>query len=143
MKTPRDILFNRHQSADAKLDQIRHEVVSRLVNPIEPQKSSLPVLVLLRLWQELVWPCRRTWAALAAVWVLMLGVNVSLRDPGQLALATASPARGMMMALQQQERLLAELSEPHKTRAVTSPPKPIAPQPRSDRRDASRRPAYA
>lgn len=143
MKTPRELLFNRHQAADAKLDQIRHEAVSKLGIPIEPWKSSLPVLVLLKLWQELIWPCRRTWAALAAVWLLMLGVNVSLRDPGQITLAKPSPSGGMMMALQQQERLLAELSEPPKTRAGTSPPKPIAPQPRSDRRDVSRRPAYA
>jgi hypothetical protein len=143
MKTPRDILFNCHQSADAKLDQVRHEVVSKLVSPIAPRNSSLPVLVLLKLWQELIWPCRRTWAAFAAVWLLMLVVNVSLRDPGQTTLAKSSPSGGMMMALQQQERLLAELSEPHKTRVTTSPPKPTAPQPRSDRRDVSRRPVYA
>jgi len=143
MKTPRDILFNRHKSADAKLDQIRHEVVSKLVSPIVPQKSSLPLRALLKLWHELIWPCRRTWATLAAAWLLMLGVNVSLSDPGQIALANPSPSRGMMMAWQQQERLLAELSEPHKTRAVTPPPKPAVPQPRSERRDVSRLPVYA
>ena len=143
MKTPREILFDRHQSADVKLDQVRHEVVSKLVSHIVPQKSSLPLRVLLKLWHELIWPCRRTWATLAAVWLLMLVTNVSLRDPGQTTLANSSPSRGVMMALQQQEQLLAELSEPHKSRVATSPPKPGASQPRSDRRGASRRPVYA
>jgi hypothetical protein len=143
VKTPRDILFHRHQSADAKLDQIRRDVVSKLVRPVAPRKASPLVFVLLKLWQELIWPCRRVWAGLAALWLLMLGVNVSLRDPGQITRTSAASPAVMMTTWQQQERLLAELSEPHQTRAITSPPKPAAPQPRSDRRNASQRPAYA
>ena len=134
MKTPRDILFYRHQSADAKLDQIRRDVVSKLVSPIVPQNSSLPLRVLLKLWHELIWPCRRTWATLTAVWLLILAVNVSQRDPAQNTLAKSSPATGIMTTWQQQERLLAELSEPHNSRGATSPSKPAAPRPRSDRR---------
>lgn len=143
MKTPRNILFRRHQSADMKLDQIRREVVSQLVSPMPARKPSLPLRLSLKLCQELLWPCRRFWAGLAALWLLMLGVNVSLRDPGQITRTSAAPPAVMMTTWQQQERLLAELSEPHMTRAVTPRPKPAAPGPRSDRRDASRRPVYA
>ncbi|HNQ72572.1 MAG TPA: hypothetical protein PKN95_03075 [Verrucomicrobiota bacterium] len=145
MKTPRDILFHRHRPADAKLDRIRHQVVAKLSRPVAPLKSNLPWRVLSKLWDELVWPCWRTWAALAAMWLLVLGVNASLRDPGTTTLANPTRAGGMMLALPEQERLLAELSEPLRTRAAASPqkPTPAAHQPRSDRRDTIRRPVYA
>jgi hypothetical protein len=46
----------------------------------------------------------------------------------------SSPSPGMMMTFQQQERLLAELTEPHETR-IAEPSKKSIPQPRSERRD--------
>jgi len=143
MKTPREILFLRHESADRKLEALRHEVVAQLQPLATARREPLSLHLVFTLWRELIWPCRRTWAAFAALWLLVLVVNVSLRDAGQFTLVTASPSTGIMTTWQQQERLLAELSEPHKPRVVTSPPKPAAPQPRSDRRDTSRRPVYA
>jgi hypothetical protein len=133
MKTPREILLQHHRAAEPRLDEIRRTTIAQLEKPSGTRAERLPLRALFTLWRELIWPCRRTWATLAAVWLLMLVMNVSLRDPGQATLANSSPSRGMMLALQQQEQLLAELSEPHKSRVATSPPKPAAPRPRSDR----------
>jgi hypothetical protein len=82
---------------------------------------------------ELVWPCRRIWAGLAAVWVLILAVNVSMHDRSQAAMAKTAPSAEMIMTWRQQERLLTELIGPSETRAA-APPKPFSPRPSSERR---------
>jgi hypothetical protein len=70
-----------------------------------------PVLRLL--WRELIFPCRRTWAALAAVWIALFIFNVSQRDKAELAARKLPPpSPEAIMAWRQQERLLAELIGP-------------------------------
>jgi hypothetical protein len=144
MKTPREILLERHQTAAPKLDAIRHEVVntelrsvgqaSRL-SPFEKSKESetgvTPVLRLL--WRELIWPCRRTWAGLAATWILIFVFNFSTRDKTELmAEKVPPPSPEMILTFRQQERMLAELIGPNEPQAV-EPSKPFLPQPRSER----------
>ena len=62
MKTPREILLARHQAANAKLHEIRRAVVADL-SPRQTRELEMPFL--LKLWRELFWPCRRTWAGLS------------------------------------------------------------------------------
>jgi hypothetical protein len=119
MKTPREILLNRHQSAAPKLDAVRREVLSaefvregrRVAVPKfrVADTATLPLLF----WRELIWPCRRTWTALAAVWVLIFVFNVSQRDKSELAARKLPPpSPEAIMAWRQQEKLLAELIGP-------------------------------
>ena len=119
MKTPREILLERHQSAAPKLDAIRRKVVGGLNNKDAKAQSRTDALVasLLgcskQLWLELVWPCRRTWAGLAAVWMALFIFNVSQRDQSELAARKLPPpSPEAIMAWRQQERLLAELIGP-------------------------------
>ena len=126
MKTPREILFQRHQNAVPKLDAIRHEVV-------ESTRRPLPLNWPILLWRELVWPCRRIWAGLAAVWILILAANVSMQDHSQTTMAKTSPTPEMILSFRQQEKILAELIGPNETR-VSRPPKPSLPRPSSERR---------
>ena len=125
MKTPREILIQRHQDVAPKLDAIRHKVVG------STRRSSIlswPIL----LWRELIWSSRRIWAGLAAVWLLLLAANVSSRDHSPAsAMASASPE--MILSFQQQERLLAELMGPDEPRAARPAP-PFVPQSRSEGR---------
>ena len=87
-------------------------------------------------WRELFWPCPQAWAALASVWLLVLGLNFVSREPSpqRVARHTAPPSPQMRELLKQQERLFAELVGP-----LEKPPagrsKPVAPQPRSSRRE--------
>jgi hypothetical protein len=144
MKTPRNILFARHQSAAPKLDAIRREVLraefdnvgqaSRL-SSFENEKNSetgaTPVLRLL--WRELIFPCRRIWTGLAAVWILIFIVNFSQRDGSQTMMAKSAPSPEMILTFRQQEMLLAELigqNEPQ----TAEPPKTFSPRPSSERR---------
>lgn len=137
MKTPRDILFARHQAAAPKLDTLRREVVTGLNNKATKEQSFAGSLVtgLLgcsnKLWRELIFPSRRVWAGLATAWLLILAVNFSLRDHSSVAgQKFSSPAP--MMTFQQQERLLAELTGPDELR-VAERPKIFSPRPRTER----------
>src|SRR5271170_2934816 len=132
MKTPRDILFARHQSAAPKLDAIRHEVLSAEFQ----NKDQIPFLVNLPLafWRELFWPSRRIWAGLAAIWILICVVNFSQRDKSEMMAGKIPlPSPEIILTFQQQERLLAELTDQQEA-PIAAPPKLFLPQPRSEKR---------
>jgi hypothetical protein len=120
MKTPRDILLARHRVVEPKLDAIRREVVevaadvNRRKQPVHKLTFAAALANAIRLsFLELVWPCRRSWAALAAVWIALFIFNVSQRDQSELAARKLpSPSPEAIMAWRQQERLLAELIGP-------------------------------
>jgi hypothetical protein len=139
MKTPREILLEQHRSAAPKLDAIRREVVkvvadvNRRKQPVRELTFAATLANAIRLsFLELVWPCRRIWAGLAAVWVVILAVNFSMRDNSQtMAMKSSPPSPEMILAFRQQEKLLAELIGPSETQ-VAAPPKPFLPQPRSE-----------
>jgi hypothetical protein len=64
-------------------------------------------------WRELIWPCRRAWVGLAALWLVLLAVNVRLSDhPMQMAGGRSSSASAMMQSWEEQTRILAELTQP-------------------------------
>jgi len=91
------------------------------------------------LWQwlrELFWPAPQAWASLAAVWLVILAVNLITRDPAPTGFARhAAPATPLQWELlQEQQRLFAELVGPSERPAGTKA-RPLAPQPRSQRRD--------
>ncbi len=140
MKTPREILLEWHQAAAPKLDTIRRETIDGLNHQdTKAQSRSINLASWClggsrQLWLELVWPCRRIWTGLAAVWLVILAANVSMHDGSQaMALKSSPPTREMIMAFRQQESLLAELIGPRET-PVAEPPKLALPQPRSQRR---------
>jgi hypothetical protein len=141
MKTPREILLEQHRSAAPKLDAIRREAVkaaadvNRRKQPVRELTFAAALVNAIRLpFRELVWPCRRTWAALAAVWITLFIFNVSQRDKSELAARKLPPpSPEMILAFRQQEKLLAELIGPNETRPA-EPPKPFSPRPSSQRR---------
>jgi hypothetical protein len=140
MKTPHEILLERHQAATPKLDVIRQSAVAAvcdrhpaMVDAHERRSQTAATMIGHVLWRELIWPSRRIWAGLAAVWVVILTVNVSLRNESPALALKSPPTREMIMAWRQQERLLTELIGPGETRAA-EPPRPFSPQPSSERR---------
>lgn len=135
MKTPREILLHRHQAVDAKLNQIRRAAIAQMEKPPVARTGWLPLRVLFMMWRELIWPCRQTWAGLAAVWVVLLALQLSSRDSTSLvARKTPPPSPEMLMVLRQQRLLLAELVERPSPRA-TDHPKATPSRPRSQRQE--------
>jgi hypothetical protein len=130
MKTPRELLLNRHAAANRKLDAIRAQVLAaESGDPIGNRQSAIG-----NFWRSLLWPHPKAWAGLAAVWVVIIGVNLSLREPAPVvAQRTAPPAPQIMAALQEQKRMLAELTDSTPP-AEAVPPKDFKPRPRSQAR---------
>jgi len=85
-----------------------------------------------------LWPSPKAWAGLAALWIVILGVNLAARDttPAPGAKPAAPPSRELLQALAEQKRLLAELLEPPERPAPVRP-RPSVPRLRSEaeRRD--------
>jgi hypothetical protein len=126
MKTPREILLNKHQAAKLKLDAIRQTAVAAVADR-RPSSSTTRATIFETLWNELVLPSRRIWTGLAATWVLIAIAHIPLRDHSSNG-SSASPQ--VVISLPQQEKLLAELSGPAAP-AVSEPPKPYVPRPSS------------
>ncbi|MBI3851091.1 MAG: hypothetical protein HY298_12560 [Verrucomicrobia bacterium] len=135
MKTPREILLQRHQAVTPKLDEIRRAVVANLKECPAAHEQSLPVAVALKLWRELVWPCRRTWAGLAATWLVLVVFNFTHAERTKdVATKSTTPAEEMRLAFQEQQRLLAELVGPPPVAPPAESPRRQKHQPRSERR---------
>jgi len=81
----------------------------------------------------LFWPHRQAWAGLAAVWVVILTLQLTSRDSTEIvAQNTPAPSPEMLIVLRQQKLLLAELVERPEPRAAERP-KALPLRPRSDR----------
>ena len=82
----------------------------------------------------LFWPQPVAWAGLAAIWLLVLGLNLASTDgsSSDMAKQAAPPPAQIRELLKQQEQMLAELVGP-----APEPDrrKPAAPRPHSRRRD--------
>jgi hypothetical protein len=115
MKTPHDILFARHQAAAPRLDAVRREVVNVAadVNRRKPVREFTFAAALAKAvaipFQELIWPCRRIWTGLAAIWILIFVVNFSLRDDAGSGAGKSVPSAEIIMSLQVQQRWMNEL----------------------------------
>ena len=80
----------------------------------------------------LLWPHPKAWAGLAAIWLLILAADFSMRDqsPG-VAEKSAPPSPEVMVELRQQQRMLVELIGSRDEHAAVRS-KSYVPQPRSD-----------
>jgi hypothetical protein len=80
----------------------------------------------------ILWPHPRAWAGLAAVWILILAVDFSVRDKTPIVAEKSTPPSPEVVAeLKQQQRMLAELIGANQARDA-EPPR-FLPQPRSER----------
>ena len=80
----------------------------------------------------LLWPCPQAWAGLAAVWLVILAMNYSGGDKSEIVAAKSPPpSPEIMMALQEQRKMLAKLIEPY-DESPAEPPKPFVPRPRGE-----------
>jgi hypothetical protein len=81
-----------------------------------------------------LWPHPAAWAGLAAVWLVILGLDYAAGATGPLlAKGAPSPAPQVFMAFQEQQRLLSELIGPGEP-PVAERSDPAPPRPRSERR---------
>src|ERR1017187_1196065 len=107
---------------------------SRITHHAPPSPSLLSTIH--HQLSALLWPHPVAWAGLAAVWVVILGVNLTTQNTSTVIATQPSPASPQVfMVFQEQERLLTELLGPCDT-PVAEGPKPRLPRPRSEGRRA-------
>lgn len=95
MKTPREILLNRHRERTAQLDELRADVIGTLCSNAATNERDEPVGFLVQAWRELFVRYRRTWLAMATVWCALGALHLSIDAPessGFAAGALPTPA---------------------------------------------------
>jgi hypothetical protein len=81
----------------------------------------------------ILWPHPKAWAGLAAVWILILAMDFSMRDKTPvMAEKSGPPSPEMVAELKQQQQLLAELIGARETQDADRS-KPLVPRPRPER----------
>ena len=79
-------------------------------------------------WRQWLWPCPQAWAGLAAVWMVILGINVSMgTSPSEFAQATPAFSHEALLEFRQQQAMLTGLIFPEET-PEAEPPKTALPR---------------
>lgn len=114
MKTVRQILLERHQSAETDLDALRRQVLGTLQTDHTPWW--------LTAWREIVLAARPAWSALAVLALVAMSLQVGSMDTQSTVSASTTPSGADVAAVREQrQRLWAELLE---TAGEPSPPRP-------------------
>jgi len=123
VKTPREILFQHHHSAQPKLNAVRHAVLAREPQAIGTRMSLREILHSLR-WHL---------AGLSAAWLLVLILHADGGRTPILAAATPKPPapQVMLASMREHRRLLSEMTDAHPPES--QPRELFLPKPRSER----------
>jgi anti-sigma factor RsiW len=99
----------------------------------EPVHRPPPSRAFREWYRGVIWPYRRIWAGLAVVWMVILAGNFSLHENSPVLAAKSSPASPeMIVALKEQQNILAELLADHSAPMVADRPKSFLPKPRTE-----------
>ena len=115
MKTPRELILQRHQSAEAKLKAIRAEDLATCVRSATQSSRQRPSAfglstAVVRFWHETFWPWRRAWIGMAAIWVFILAVSLATGEvPRTASTKPPRPDPEVLAVLQEQKQLLTQL----------------------------------
>ena len=109
MKTPRELLFERHRAAEPKLDTLRQKTVSRLAKaPAVNSRPSAPRSS----WRDMLLSLRWHLAGLSAVWLVVLVLNIdhSQAPSSVLAKQNIPSPQQLLTALRENRRQVLELT---------------------------------
>ncbi len=83
-------------------------------------------------WLQSLWPWRRVWLGMSAVWLVILAINLPTEESGKRIRAEMrKPNAEVIMSLREQKQLMVQLLEPA-TPSILSRPRTSGP--RSERR---------
>jgi hypothetical protein len=142
MKTLREVLLEKHQAVEPKLDTIREQVTAGLAagtTDAPPQAKEMargwqPDASAFQIsWRRFLWSLRWHLAGLSAVWLVVLFLDLDhTPDPMQGVTRRATPSpRQLLAALRENQRQLRELIAAPDWEPAPEPPK-LTPSPRSE-----------
>jgi hypothetical protein len=139
MKTPRELLLEKHREVGPKLDRIRQTVLRRECGWRGPTEAEVPVATLLAAgWYEKLLTVRWHLSGLGAAWVLVILLTLSQSAPpaGVLVphVALGRSSAPVAAAVRQNRRLLSELLAPQTGASVAAPSPSNPSRPRSQAR---------
>ena len=118
MKTPREFILERYRPAEAKLKSIRAEDLAAYARSATQVSRQRPPAFDLsaaagRFWQEALWPWRRAWIGIAALWGFILAFSLATGETPRTA-STKPPRTDpqVLAVLQEQKELLTQLLGP-------------------------------
>ena len=133
MKTPREILFKRHQAAEPKLDAIRETAVASVYDRRINSPAAIDRRYNLR---EFLFSLRWHLAGMSAAWLVIVLVNLNIGHSTSLAsvmpAAKIPPPQIILASLRENRRELLEMIQPAESREAR-PVKLFPSQPRSER----------
>src|SRR5438445_2742038 len=123
MKTPREILLERHLKAEPKLNAIRHNALMQLAGERRLKGEMLAKSAWERLVSSLL-SLRWHLAALSAAWLAIVLLNIDHpAAPSPVTAKQSIPApRQLLLALRENRRQLLQLLEPPVTERASRPP---------------------
>jgi hypothetical protein len=137
MKTPREILFKRHQAAESKLDAIREMVLAAVGDRHSARAIGTDRGYHLR---EFLFSLRWHLAGMSAVWLVVALLNLNAGHSANLASAMPRekipPAQIILASLRENRRELLEMIQPSESRDAR-PAKLFPLRPRSERPDGA------
>jgi hypothetical protein len=147
MKRLREVLLEKHQAAEPKLDAIREQVTAGLAagtadapaRAKEMERSWQPDASAFQVgWRRFLWSLRWHLAGLSAVWLVAIFLNLDhTPDPVQGVTRRDAPSpRQLLAALRENQRQLRELIAAPASEPAPEPPK-LTPSPRSEIRPFS------
>ncbi|MGA2246802.1 MAG: hypothetical protein ABSH48_17560 [Verrucomicrobiota bacterium] len=141
MKTPREILLNRRRAVEPRLDAIRQAAIASVTarrpgaaqaHAPKPNWAGALASFCLAPWRELVLPSQRVWTGLAAVWAVLILINVSQRDTAGGVNTRHASAPSVMASWQVQQHWMNELLADRSTPPDIDRPRNSAPRPHSE-----------
>ncbi|HLZ53972.1 MAG TPA: hypothetical protein VKS19_05785 [Verrucomicrobiae bacterium] len=135
MKTPREILMERHQAVAPKLDEIRETTVAAVCD----RRFHSPAVIDRRYnWREFLYSLRWHLAGMGAAWLMIALLSLNVGHATSLASAMPRekipPAQIILASLRENRRELLELIQPAEARDAR-PAKLFPVPPRSERPD--------
>jgi hypothetical protein len=124
MKTPRELLLNRHRSAESKLDSIRQDVV-RDVESVQSRQSKKSTASTNpgSMW-ELLLSLRWHLSAMSAIWLVAILFNADTASGSQTVSTKASASSLQPLAsLQEYRRQFLLLVDPPVVESPSAPPR--------------------
>jgi len=106
MKTPRELLLNRHRAAQSELNAIRREMLASM-EKVAPERSPMTLRDVLR---SLRWHL----AGMSAIWLFVLFLHLDTgRSPQMMAaiLPAKTPRQFIMVSVRENRRQLAEMMD--------------------------------